>query len=34
MKCSDMEGCEGSIIGKAMEPAGKSTKIKMLISMS
>ncbi|WEL19810.1 Trimeric autotransporter adhesin [Candidatus Nanohalococcus occultus] len=34
MKCGDMENCEGSVIGKAMQPAMEDSKIKMLISMS
>lgn len=34
MKCSDLDECTGSIIGKALEPAQKSGKIDMLISMS
>jgi len=34
MKCNDMERCTGSVIGKAMEPAKKSSEIDMLISMS
>lgn len=33
MKCNDMDRCEGSIIGKAMEPATKPGKVRMLISM-
>ncbi|QGA80318.1 hypothetical protein [Candidatus Nanohalobium constans] len=34
MKCQDLTKCTGSIIGKALEPAEKTSKINMLISMS
>jgi hypothetical protein len=33
MKCSDLERCEGAVIGKAMEPASTNTTVEMLVSL-